>query len=558
MKLSTSLTATMMVLIVGMGSLIVAQDAVAWDERAQKSITTMAMQIVKQQFPDAFEPGRSNYDLDVIQGCVDGYAALAGEITLNNDADTIQAIGTEIQTIRDIRPYGSGSYFAYRMGMLSALVSDVMIPYGFVWDERSKFIQEDVFKDIDAHLDSYSYVDSTDNHLEFVRAPKPYFAARRTFYKDDFRLITNDYQRGVGYNGFLKKSGPVYFIRAVNAVADVWFTVLRREGDRALTPASSNTLTWYFVHEIEYLLNEKDNILQAGKAYGNFVKVNPNLPEAYEQVGDLYANHGSEEGIERSVREWRIAHDIGGPERRRIAKKLSSYYMTEGRIHLEAAAEPGALDTDLPNALRAFESALDFDRTSAEAASRIHETHVAINERNERFEMTVDIISNGERTAEMADGYAEREDYTNAIETYRMAISLLEAVDDEFKDQSKAAQSKMRDLKKSISTVINDLLDRANEAIDNGTRNVEDLRYDEAIANFQKVPNILAAIDEGASQTHQDEKADVLELAINKANDAKAAKASQAQAMEAQQNAEAQGAAKPAAPGAGGFKLPSN
>ena len=116
MKLSRSFTATLMALALGLGSMTVCQNAVAWDERAQKSITSMAIQIVKRQFPDAFAPGRSNYDRDVLQGCIDGYAALKGEIPLNSDADTIQAVGTEIQTLRDIRPYGSGSYFAYRMG----------------------------------------------------------------------------------------------------------------------------------------------------------------------------------------------------------------------------------------------------------------------------------------------------------------------------------------------------------------------------------------------------------------------------------------------------------
>ena len=534
MKLSRSFTATLMALALGLGSMTVCQNAIAWDERAQKSITSMAIQIVKRQFPDAFAPGRSNYDRDVLQGCIDGYAALKGEIPLNSDADTIQAVGTEIQTLRDIRPYGSGSYFAYRMGMLSALVSDVITPYGFAWDERSAFIQKDVFADVDDNLDDYAYHSKNTSKFDFVRSPQQYFNARRTFYNDDFRLITQDYQRGTGYNGFLKKSGPTYFIRSVNAVADVWYTILRREGDPALTPASKRTLTWYFVHEIEYLLNEKENFFQAGEAYGNFVEVNPGMPDAYEQVGDLYANFGTPDAIDRSVREWRIAHDIAGPDRRRIARKLSMHYMKEGRAFLESASKPGTLDTDLPNALRAFESALDFDRTSEDAADFIHKTHVAINERNERFEMTVEIIANGELTAEQANSAAERGDFTNAIHTYRQAISLLEAVDDEFEDQSKAAQAKMRELKKNISNVINDLLDQANEAIDAGTRNMEDLRFDEAIANFEKVPGILVPIDTNASQTHQDEKADVIALAVNKAEDAKVAKANQAQAQAAQ------------------------
>ncbi len=98
-----------------------------------------------------------------------------------------------------------------------------------------------------------------------------YFGKRRQFNAEDTRLIKNDYLSGIGYNGFLKQAAPVYFSRAVESVADAWDTVLRSEVRAlGLGRPSQQLMTWYFVNEIAYLLNVKQNFGQAQEVYKNF------------------------------------------------------------------------------------------------------------------------------------------------------------------------------------------------------------------------------------------------------------------------------------------------
>ena len=491
-----------------------------WGTRAQRSLTVMAMHVLKEHHPNAFKSEETNFERDVLTGCTDGHAALNRTVLLNSDRESVLAVGTEIQLLRHVKQYGMGSYFAYRMGVLSSLVADVMLPFGFTWSEQEQAIQKQIEKDIEGHLDAYGY-SVRQRHREYIRDARNYFEKRRAFYAEDKRIIKNDYLTGVGYQGFLNEAGPAYFVHSVEAVADAWHTVLRRQGDPSDNMPSKRLLTWYFVDEIDYLLTVKHNLRQADKVYRHFEAVNPEMPQAYERLGDLYYAFDSEESRMRGVHEWSKAHSLGGPERPRIAAKLAEHYIEEGQKHLEEASRPGAPDDALPNALHAFETALDLDRTNDEAASLIQETHVRIRERKERYEMVLSIIATGEKVQEEAEKARLNGDFGNALRTYRQAISFFEAVDDEFRDQYDYAKETIRSLKKSITDVINEVLDRASDAIDDGERAKEEHKYEEAIASYQKVWGIVNVIPDDENPDLVEEKNDIIALAERTIEEAK-------------------------------------
>jgi tetratricopeptide (TPR) repeat protein len=540
---------------------VAALPARAWDGRGQRAIAAMAMQVVKNDYGYAFKPGDLNFEQDVLRGATDGWKVLEGTVPLGNDAETVQAVATEIQLLRDIRNYGITPYFAYRMGVLSALVADVMLPYGFAWSEQDQAIKRQMERDIAANLDKYGFT-VTQRQREFIRAPKDYFTSRRAFVADDRRIIANDYRGGKGYNGFLKDGGPAYFSRAVEAVADAWHTVLRREGDPSVLSASRRALTWYFVDETAYLLQEKRDLPLARAAYANFEKVNPGLPEAYEKLGDLYYAFGTPDAIVAAVREWRNAFDLGGPERNRVGAKLAGHFMREGKRYLERARSPQAEKNDLENALRNFETQLEYERTSQEAAALIQETNVEIKERNARFELTLNIIANAEAVVQDAERQKLKGDYAYAINTYDQAITLYEAVGDEFKDQFKLAQDTIAQLKRTINDTVGEVIDKASDVIDEGTRKREENRYPEAVAEFDKVPVILAQIPEPnpddpnarrpVSQERLEEKRQIIELAASKKDEAKKAQIR----FEAAAAAAAEGGRRPGAGGAPGAGAP--
>ncbi|HOJ67566.1 MAG: hypothetical protein KBH78_09780 [Candidatus Hydrogenedentes bacterium] len=535
--------------------LLAGETARAWNQRAMQSIAGMGLQMLKNDYPNTFRPGGvagPNFERDVLQGAAAGWKILQESYPLSNDNEVIQAIAAEIMLLREARNYGPTSYYAYRLGVLAALVADAVVPLGFPWTPDDRQIADQMFRDIDANLDGFKFA-VTQSRREFISDAFDYFGKRRQFNAEDSRLIRNDYRSGVGYNGFLKQAAPTYFSRAVEAVADTWDTVLRNE-TRALglSKPSNQLLTWYFVNEIAYLLNTKQHFAQALDVYKNLEKVNPQMADAYDKVGDLFYNFGSRESKLRGLAEWEKAYSVAGADRTRIGKKIAEHYINEGNFYLDKAAKPGAEDTDLQNALNAFERAIDYDRTNDLIARKIQETNVAIQERNERLEMTINIIATGEKVRAEADGYRDRKDYANAIRTYRQAIGFFEAVDDEFKEQANTAKESIRRLQKSIQDVINEVLDMASQAIDEGDRAKDANRFDEAINAYNRVSTIVGVIPEDeVSQSVKDDKNKLIDLSKRKVEEANVAKVRYEQAMAEQQAAGARpGGAAPGTPAA--------
>ena len=531
---------------------LAAPEAAAWGDRAQRSIAAMSLQVIKTEYPYAFQSDESNYEDDVIAGSMAGIDALSDGFTTSSDAVTIQGIGTEIELLRDVRQYGTGSYFAYRMGALGAVIADLMVPLGLARTAEDQELSAEINEDIDAHLATYRYT-ATQREREFVREPTQFFARRRSFVVDDVRIIGQDYNRGRGYAGFMKDGGPAYFSRSVDAIADVWHTILREEADSSQGSASRQMITWYFVDEVSYLLREKRNVYAADRAYENFIKVNPEISDAYEVIGDQFYQLGTEQSVRRAVREWRVAHNMGGATRARVAGKLAKHFLDEGRVFFARTTEPGAAESDYTSALRAFEQALEFDRASDDAANYIQQTNTAIQERNERFQTTVEFISKGEQIREKADNMRNAEDYGNAIQTYRSAIVPYEAVDEEFADQFKQSQDAIGKIKSEIATVINRVLSKASDLIEEGDRDLEEFKYEEAIAKYERVPDVLSIVGDDESNTVVDRRNELRDLASTKVDDAKRQKL---QAEEANKTPGGPGKAPqfgaPKAPGAPG------
>ncbi|HPO16220.1 MAG TPA: hypothetical protein PLI09_22485 [Candidatus Hydrogenedentes bacterium] len=518
----TTKLAILLALTVGLAT----PEALAWGPRAKRTISGMAMQVIKDEFPSVFRPGGMtgpNYEEDVLRGTDAGYAILGKEVPLGNDAETIQAVSNQIQLLRDVRQYGPSSYFAYRMGVLSALVGDIMMPYGFVWNAEDERIQQRMNSDIEANIDGFGF-NPRQMQRYYLRDPREYFEKARSFYAEDKRIIHEDYLNGAGFNGFLAKSGPAYFERSVEAVTDAWYTVLRPEGDASQPSASRRALAWYFVDEMNYLLTVKQNLNQADKVYNNFVEVNPGLPNAFDKVGDMYYAFGTPDTAIRGVREWKTAFDMPASDRAAIASKLTAHFMKEGKAFLESAAKPGSKDTDLPNALNNFEQAMEFERTNKELALMIEKTHKAIAERKERYETMVRIIAAAEKTQAEAEKARLAGDRGGAISTYRQAIALFSGVSNEFKDLENTSKESTRKLNKSINDTINEILDEASDVIDKGEKAKDNHEYEQAIAEYSKVPTIVGVIPDDVNPQLTQDKQQVIELATRKIEEAKVAK----------------------------------
>ena len=539
-------------------------DAVAWGPRAQKAISSTAIQVVRRTYPNAFKTEDFNYDDDVLRGADADPAILNGGKPFAREEDAIVGVEHELRLLREVRKYGFGSYFSYRMGLLGAVTADLVLPFSLDPTPEGTRIREQLEADVDQILDHFMF-SSEKQSLRYIHDAEEYLAERRTFFADSRPIIANDYRSGRKLAGYMKEGAQVFFTRAVSSVADAWNTVLRVQGDPTDLAPSDKAVIAYLVSEVQYLLREKKNFSQAVKAHGNLETIAKNAPQAYNKVGDLFYAYGTEEGKERGVREWRLAYEMPGSERRYIGKKLAKHYIGVGEALLAAAQRPGASDQDLPNALNAFTQALEFDQTSQTAAQRINETNTAIKDRNERRTVNATIIASAEKVrvqAEKLKLQAERDRlsnvFSNAILTYTQALSLYQTIDDEFTDQATVAKDGITETSKSITDIINQVLDTASDKIDEGDKKKTQQSPDFAGAMkcYESVPDLVSVVPGDDTTTHGKEKRDILDLAKTKIDDCKEAKRRYEEAA-ARRKAEAEAAARggtpaPAAPAPGG------
>ena len=499
-----------------------AEDAAAWGSRAQRAINGTAIQVVRRTYQDAFRTADNNYEEDVMRGAAADPAFLNESKPFVREEEAIGAISNEMQLLREVRQYGFGSYFSYRMGALAGLVADVTLPYALgVTAEQAK-LKAKVEADIDAHVGRFTFT-PLQKQRDYIRDAPVYFEQHRTFFSDGLKLIADDYQRGRGYEGYLKEAGQAYFNRSIEAIADAWHTVLRVRGEPSDVPPSQAVVTAYIISEINYLLAEKKNFHQACKTYETFERAGARKPEAYEKIGDLFYAFGTDEGKERGVREWKIAHEAQSADRHRVGKKLSNHYMRLGEGYLDAAARPRASEQELPNALNAFTLALEYDQTSDLAATRINETNAAIAERKVRRELNVNIIASAEKVKAQAEKSRLAKDYGNALATYDQVIGLYQAVDTAFADQASTAKGGIKQSNKAITDIINEVLDAASDSIDKGDKAVDEHKFEDATAAYERIANIVAVVPGDESTTHGKDKRTLIETAEKKKGDVKIA-----------------------------------
>ncbi|MDZ4858110.1 MAG: hypothetical protein SGI88_03945 [Candidatus Hydrogenedentes bacterium] len=517
---------TKIAILAALACAFAAPHAHAWGPTAQSAIVGTAFQVISKGYADPFKTVDINYERDVLAGAAAGRSVLNLGGHLDSDSDVMHAIGTEIQLLRDVRKRGSGgSYFAYRMGVLASMVSDVIFPLTFEHDAQGAQLRAQVERDIDKNLKSYQ-MRTKSPHLEYIRNPVQYLSDRQSMFADARTILAADYSRGEGYNGYAKSSGATMLQSTVEAVADVWFTVMRPEGDSSDVKPSTKSLTQYATEQVVYQLRDKKNMREAERAYRQFAALKSNSLAAYEIIGDAFYAFGPQ-GRDRAVQEWSNALALNGPERNRIMKKLAAHHLALGKAHLGEAPKPNAPRDALPNALENFTKALEYDQSSEEAAKLINETQIQISERDQRLALAIATLSAAESVVKQAEVSAVDQQYAEAIAQYKKATTVFEQVGDEFKEQFDAADTGKEDSKRQIARIITTVLDLASDRIEDGDRLLDEKKFDESIDQYQSVPTLLQMVPEDLTGPQAQEKLTLLDQSGQKVQDAEKAKVTQ-------------------------------
>jgi tetratricopeptide (TPR) repeat protein len=509
----------------------------AWGPDARRSIALASMQLLRNDVKEAFRAEGILYEEDMLKGMSDGVEVLRETTPMENDTQVLDAIERQLQLLRAARSDGTGSYFAYRMGVLAALTADAIMPYGIAYSDKDRALKERIDADIDRRVGTYRYAPAG-FRAQYIRSPHLYFDKHRPFFADDRMLIKDDYTRGKGYDGFLRNGAKAYYGRAIEAVVNIWFSVFY-EGPEAVDRRPSNLITSkYYVHEIGYLLKEKNNPTAASRAYSLFEKAEGANKDDYLTVGDMYYEYGEDllasgrpdvealgkEMKERGVHEWKIAQRESGDVRRAASERLSKHFIREGEAYFQNAQSATATETDLADALRSFQQALEFDRTNTTAVARISETSLEIKKKEDRYELQQSFLDKSLQVLREAQQQEVQKNFGDAIKAYNRALVTLGGIDTEFKDLHKSAEENISSIKKFLKTIIQKILDNATDAMEKGQDAQLEKKFDEAVNQFKRVPAILADVPEDAGPVVEESVRRMIDESKELIRDAQSAK----------------------------------
>ncbi len=181
-------------------------------------------------------------------------------------------------------------------------------------------------------------------------------------------LISGEYQAGTGFRGTAVTRLGIDISRSVNAVADVWWTIITSQ----TVPGniSERQLQDYVVSAYEYYV-ERGNEAEIDAADANYRKLTTYSADMSARIGDLLYAAGMRE---RAVKEYEAAV-AAAPERRDIVEKIGNYHAERA----EESLEKGLLE----EAMAGFEKALSVNMLHPTAEKRRLEVAAMIQQRDE-------------------------------------------------------------------------------------------------------------------------------------------------------------------------------
>jgi tetratricopeptide (TPR) repeat protein len=247
-------------------------------------------------------------------------------------------------------------------------------------------------------------------------------------------------------------------------------------------------LTWYLVDNIEYLLTVKRNVREAEQAAELFMAENRNDFAAYEKVGDYFYGFGGEMGTDLGLRMWETSLTSSGTERRRVLSKLAKHYLDEGRSEFDNAFNPTAPKDALQRAKVHFLRALEYDRSSEEAAGLVREVDTEIEAKEQRQLFMIDLVSGGQEMMRLAEGNVTKSLFEAALPQFEKAIHTFRQVDDEFEEQQEAAREGAERCQVQIARLITSVLEEGRSVLNQGDDLFDQKKFDEAISTYERVP----------------------------------------------------------------------
>lgn len=410
---------------IAIGLVAVSGSVFAWGPETQRSVVTSAGHVFSRN---------SKIPLTNLIKYVHEGAQISGEeedaLYLQFQVDPIRTVQREMFLLQGIKSNRVDPYFAYRLGALGKKIVEMSAPL----QSGNAAVREQYYADADANINKTQLKGSKRNLVE----PQLYFPRLVRLSQENNQAIIVDYRAGMGFSGIGGKLLAIDASRAVDAVADVWFTIFRAQVD--FVDISRSDMRKYMLSAIEFYL-KKNNIAEVNDVYVRAKEKYILTPEMKQTIGDLYYDN---EFFEEALMVYgELLED--DPGIREVKKRIAEYYVRVG--------EEALVEDELETAQEAFAIAVESDKLHPEAQRQLVMANRAIEKRDARHVHTrelIELAQQGEMDAEDAE---IRRDYARSIQYLKTSEGYYGQVTEEFADLAKAAKIGLR----SVRIQLNDM-----------------------------------------------------------------------------------------------------
>lgn len=467
-----------------------ATPALAWGPRAQEAIVLTAARLLSQQENIPL----SNLERDIRRGASASQQEIESLVP-GAYSNLRQAIESQMVLLQAVRGDRIDPYTAYRLGVLGKLVAQYTAPMAEADPTYRNLYYADVDKNIGTARLATSRRRPVDNEIYLETA------RREAQARSD--LITRDYREGVGFGGVAKGSLSQEAGRSVDAVADVWYTILRSQS--AVGGVSDRQLREYNLRALDFFLQRKSK--GEARRVRELLTSGEISADLRARIGDMYFEAGD---FEEAVQEYRAALELD-PGRKDIVQKVSAYYLQKGD---EALA-----DEELEAAAEAYAQAQEFDRANPDAQTKRQEAEHRIAQRQSRLEAAQRAIAEAQGLEQQAAQLQARNQYGEALDLLQQARVRYLSVPAEFEAESLTAQRGLG-IVDNTSRELKSLLVQSTDRLSGSAFGVEARRMAKGTATSLQKEAFQALLEEGYKDEMDELKRQVKETLDRRAEPA--------------------------------------
>ncbi len=361
--------------------------------------------------------------------------------------DPVGAIQREMVLLQSLRTDRIDPYYAFRLGALGRMVADATAPMtGAANDALRDRYYADADKAIgraDLRMEARKVVD-----------PRPYFNFVQAQASANNQTFKVEYQSGTGFAGLARATLPADASRSVNAVADVWYTLLTSRASGFDEPLAAKRE--YVLGAIGFYIKQ-GNLTEAEASYELAKQQNLLDTQMQKGVGDLFFDG---KHYERAIAEYQKILLLE-PGRRDVVERVAKYYEITGDDALEKEK--------LEAAREAFGKALEADSLHPDAQRKLLNVEAKIYARDERLAAQRTALEEAHGFEDRAEEAASRRDYAMAVSLLRNAEERYAKISDEFPLESKDAVSGRRTIQMRTKELKQELIDNSMSLSGSGT-----------------------------------------------------------------------------------------